>query len=127
MEHDAAAESQLEPLTGLVFGVQAPPQRGTGLSGESGTMNPLELTELGGAKRPQPALQQPSGANGHTTQPGVGCPDHVVPMLPVQDAGFVIVTMPAELPVSETLALQQQPPDVDLIVANAVLPRREGD
>src|SRR3954470_2017241 len=43
-----------------------------------------------------------------------------------QDAGFVIVTMPAELPVSETLALQQQLPDVDLIVANAVLARRFG-
>jgi hypothetical protein len=41
-----------------------------------------------------------------------------------RDAGFVIVTMPAELPVSETLALQQQLPDVDLVVANAVLPRR---
>jgi anion-transporting ArsA/GET3 family ATPase len=41
-----------------------------------------------------------------------------------QDAGFVIVTMPAELPVSETLQLQQQLPDVDLIVANAVLSRR---
>src|SRR3954454_12447318 len=41
-----------------------------------------------------------------------------------RDAGFVIVTMPAELPVSETLALQRQLPDVDLIVANAVLQRR---
>jgi anion-transporting ArsA/GET3 family ATPase len=41
-----------------------------------------------------------------------------------RDAGFVIVTMPAELPVSETLALQQQLPDVDLVVANAVLARR---
>src|SRR4051795_3719844 len=41
-----------------------------------------------------------------------------------QDAGFVIVTLPAELPVSETLQLQQQLPDVDLVVANAVLPRR---
>jgi Mrp family chromosome partitioning ATPase len=41
-----------------------------------------------------------------------------------EDAGFVIVTMAAELPVSETLQLQQQLPDVDLIVANAVLPRR---
>ena len=41
-----------------------------------------------------------------------------------QDAGFVIVTLAAELPVSETLQLQQQLPDVDLIVANAVLPRR---
>src|SRR5947207_150634 len=41
-----------------------------------------------------------------------------------EDAGFVIVTMPAELPVSETLQLQQQLPDVDLVVANAVLPRR---
>ena len=44
--------------------------------------------------------------------------------LPQEDAGFVIVTMPAELPVSETLQLQQQLPDVDLIVANAVLQRR---
>ena len=43
-----------------------------------------------------------------------------------RDAGFVIVTMPAELPVSETLALQRQLPDVDLVVANAVLPRRFG-
>src|SRR5215212_9618623 len=41
-----------------------------------------------------------------------------------RDAGFVIVTMPAELPVSETLALQRQLPDVDLVVANAVLARR---
>jgi anion-transporting ArsA/GET3 family ATPase len=41
-----------------------------------------------------------------------------------KDAGFVIVTMAAELPVSETLQLQQQLPDVDLVVANAVLPRR---
>src|SRR3954469_9962516 len=41
-----------------------------------------------------------------------------------RDAGFVIVTMPAELPVSETLALQDQLPDVDLVVANAVLARR---
>src|SRR3954452_571208 len=41
-----------------------------------------------------------------------------------RDAGFVIVTMPAELPVSETLALQRQLPDVDLIVAHAVLQRR---
>src|SRR4051812_21906736 len=41
-----------------------------------------------------------------------------------RDAGFVIVTTAAELPVSETLALQQQLPDVDLVVANAVLPRR---
>jgi Mrp family chromosome partitioning ATPase len=41
-----------------------------------------------------------------------------------RDAGFVIVTMPAELPVSETLQLQKQLPDVDLIVANAVLARR---
>jgi hypothetical protein len=36
----------------------------------------------------------------------------------------VIVTLSAELPVSETLQLQQQLPGVDLIVANAVLPRR---
>jgi anion-transporting ArsA/GET3 family ATPase len=43
-----------------------------------------------------------------------------------EDAGFVIVTMAAELQVSETLQLQQQLPDVDLIVANAVLPRRFG-
>jgi len=41
-----------------------------------------------------------------------------------RDAGFIIVTMPAELPVSETLALQGQLPDIDLVVANAVLPRR---
>ena len=41
-----------------------------------------------------------------------------------KDAGFVIVTTAAELPVSETLQLQQQLPDVDLVVANAVLPRR---
>src|SRR5947207_477187 len=41
-----------------------------------------------------------------------------------RDAGFVIVTMPAELPVSETLALQGQLPDIDLVVANAVLPPR---
>jgi anion-transporting ArsA/GET3 family ATPase len=41
-----------------------------------------------------------------------------------RDAGFVIVTTAAELPVSETLTLQQQLPDVDLVVANAVLPRR---
>src|SRR4051794_26867232 len=41
-----------------------------------------------------------------------------------RDAGFVIVTMAAELPVSETLQLQRQLPDVDLIVANAVLSRR---
>src|SRR3954451_2736573 len=41
-----------------------------------------------------------------------------------EDAGFVIVTTAAELPVSETLQLQQQLPDVDLVVANAVLPRR---
>jgi anion-transporting ArsA/GET3 family ATPase len=41
-----------------------------------------------------------------------------------RDAGFVIVTTPAELPVSETLQLQDQLPDVDLVVANAVLPRR---
>jgi anion-transporting ArsA/GET3 family ATPase len=41
-----------------------------------------------------------------------------------RDAGFVIVTTPAELPVSETLQLQDQLPDVDLVVANGVLPRR---
>jgi anion-transporting ArsA/GET3 family ATPase len=41
-----------------------------------------------------------------------------------RDAGFVIVTTAAELPVSETLQLQDQLPDVDLIVANAVLQRR---
>jgi len=41
-----------------------------------------------------------------------------------RDAGFVIVTMPAELPVSETLQLQRQLPGVDLVVANAVLARR---
>jgi anion-transporting ArsA/GET3 family ATPase len=41
-----------------------------------------------------------------------------------RDAGFVIVTTAAELPVSETLQLQDQLPDVDLVVANAVLPRR---
>src|SRR5881227_413194 len=41
-----------------------------------------------------------------------------------RDAGFVIVTLAAELPVSETLALQKQLPDVDLVVATAMLPRR---
>jgi Mrp family chromosome partitioning ATPase len=41
-----------------------------------------------------------------------------------RDAGFVIVTTAAELPVTETLALQGQLPDVDLVVANAVLSRR---
>jgi anion-transporting ArsA/GET3 family ATPase len=41
-----------------------------------------------------------------------------------RDAGIVIVTTPAELPVSETLQLQRQLPDVDLIVANGVLARR---
>jgi anion-transporting ArsA/GET3 family ATPase len=41
-----------------------------------------------------------------------------------RDAGFVIVTTPAELPVTETLQLQNQLPDVDLVIANAVLPRR---
>jgi anion-transporting ArsA/GET3 family ATPase len=43
-----------------------------------------------------------------------------------RDAGFVIVTTPAELPVTETLQLQKQLPDVDLVVANAVLSRRFG-
>jgi Mrp family chromosome partitioning ATPase len=41
-----------------------------------------------------------------------------------RDAGFVIVTTPAELPVSETLQLQDQLPGVDLVVVNAVLSRR---
>jgi len=41
-----------------------------------------------------------------------------------RDAGFVIVTTPAELPVSETLQLQEQLPGVDLVVVNAVLSRR---
>ncbi|MDX6658319.1 MAG: hypothetical protein QOH62_3112 [Solirubrobacteraceae bacterium] len=41
-----------------------------------------------------------------------------------RDAGFVIVTTPAELPVTETLQLQNQLPDVDLVIANAVLARR---
>jgi anion-transporting ArsA/GET3 family ATPase len=41
-----------------------------------------------------------------------------------RDAGFVIVTTPAELPVTETLQLQNQLPDVDLVIANAVLSRR---
>jgi Mrp family chromosome partitioning ATPase len=41
-----------------------------------------------------------------------------------RDAGFVIVTTPAELPVSETLQLQDQLPDVDLVVVNGVLARR---
>jgi anion-transporting ArsA/GET3 family ATPase len=41
-----------------------------------------------------------------------------------RDAGFVIVTTAAELPVSETLQLQDQLPDVDMVVVNAVLSRR---
>jgi len=41
-----------------------------------------------------------------------------------RDAGFVIVTTPAELPVSETLQLQDELPDVDMVVVNAVLSRR---
>jgi hypothetical protein len=41
-----------------------------------------------------------------------------------RDAGFVIVTTAAELPVSETLQLQGQLPGVDLVVVNAVLARR---
>jgi Mrp family chromosome partitioning ATPase len=41
-----------------------------------------------------------------------------------RDAGFVIVTTPAELPVSETLQLQEQLPGVDVVVVNAVLSRR---